>query len=74
VQVCSRRGPDFTDRFQRIAEAVRGLSAAEAMIDGEAVVFQDDGLSDFVCDSVPTCQKRQAGPDLLAMVGEPSAV
>jgi hypothetical protein len=31
----------------RIAEAVRGLSADEAMIDGEAVVFMDDGRTDF---------------------------
>jgi bifunctional non-homologous end joining protein LigD len=38
---------DFTDRFSRIAEAVRGLSADEALIDGEAVIFQDDGRSDF---------------------------
>jgi bifunctional non-homologous end joining protein LigD len=47
VKVWSRRAADFTDRFQRIAEAVRGLNADEAMIDGEAVVFQDDGRSDF---------------------------
>ena len=47
VQVWSRRGADFTGRFSRIAEAVRGLSADEAMIDGEAVVFLDDGQSDF---------------------------
>ena len=30
-----------------IAEAVRGLNADDALIDGEAVVFQDDGRSDF---------------------------
>jgi bifunctional non-homologous end joining protein LigD len=47
VLVWSRPGADFTDRFSRIAEAVRGLSADEALIDGEAVVFQDDGRSDF---------------------------
>jgi bifunctional non-homologous end joining protein LigD len=47
VQVWSRRGADFTGRFARIADAVRGLSADEALIDGEAVVFQDDGRSDF---------------------------
>jgi bifunctional non-homologous end joining protein LigD len=47
VQVWSRRGADFTDRFSRIAEAVRGLPPDEALIDGEAVVFQDDGRSDF---------------------------
>jgi bifunctional non-homologous end joining protein LigD len=43
----SRRGADFTGRFSRIVDAVRGLSADEAMIDGEAVVFLDDGQSDF---------------------------
>jgi bifunctional non-homologous end joining protein LigD len=47
VLVWSRRGADFTDRFQRIADAVRGLPTDEAMIDGEAVVFLDDGRSDF---------------------------
>ena len=48
VLVLSRRGADFTGRFARIADAVRGLSADEALIDGEAVVFRDDGRSDFV--------------------------
>jgi bifunctional non-homologous end joining protein LigD len=47
VTVSSRRGADFTGRFSRIADAVRGVSADEAMIDGEAVVFLDDGRSDF---------------------------
>jgi bifunctional non-homologous end joining protein LigD len=47
VQIWSRRGADFTGRFTRIADAVRGLSADEAVIDGEAVVFQNDGRSDF---------------------------
>jgi bifunctional non-homologous end joining protein LigD len=47
VKVWSRRGADFTDRFARIADAVRGLSADEALIDGEAVVFLGDGRSDF---------------------------
>jgi bifunctional non-homologous end joining protein LigD len=47
VKVWSRRGADFTDRFSRIADAVRGVSADEALVDGEAVVFLDDGRSDF---------------------------
>jgi bifunctional non-homologous end joining protein LigD len=47
VQLWSRRAADFTDRFERIADAVRGFNADEALIDGEAVVFQDDGRSDF---------------------------
>jgi ATP-dependent DNA ligase len=32
VLVWSRRGADLTDRFSRIAEAVRGLSADEARL------------------------------------------
>ena len=47
VQVWSRRGADFSYQFPGIAEAVRGLSADEALIDGEAVVLQIDGRSDF---------------------------
>ena len=47
VQVWSRRGADFSYRFPSIAEAVRGLSADEALIDGEAVVLRIDGRSDF---------------------------
>ena len=43
----SRRGADFTERFPAIAEAVRGLPVDQALIDGEAVVFRDDGRSDF---------------------------
>jgi bifunctional non-homologous end joining protein LigD len=43
VQVWSRRGADLTDRFARITEAARGLPADEALIDGEAVVFRNDG-------------------------------
>jgi bifunctional non-homologous end joining protein LigD len=47
AKVWSRPGADFTYRFPIIAEAVRGLSADEAVIDGEAVVLRDDGRSDF---------------------------
>jgi bifunctional non-homologous end joining protein LigD len=44
VTVWSRGGTEFTDRFSRLADAVRGFNA---MIDGEAVVFLVDGWSDF---------------------------
>jgi bifunctional non-homologous end joining protein LigD len=47
VKVWSRRGADFTERFPAIAEAVGGLPMDQALIDGEAVVFRDDGRSDF---------------------------
>jgi bifunctional non-homologous end joining protein LigD len=47
VKLWSRSGADLTDRFPRIVEAVRGLPAERALVDGEAVVFRPDGLSDF---------------------------
>jgi bifunctional non-homologous end joining protein LigD len=48
VDVWSRRGALFNDRFPRIAEAVGALPVDDALIDGEAVVFLPDGHSDFV--------------------------
>ncbi len=47
VEVWSRRGALFNDRFPRIAEAVGSLPVDNALIDGEAVVFLPDGHSDF---------------------------
>jgi ATP dependent DNA ligase domain len=47
VEVWSRRGAVFNDRFPRIAEAVAALPVDNALIDGEAVVFLPDGHSDF---------------------------
>jgi hypothetical protein len=34
------------DKLTRIAEAVRGLPAERALVDGEAVVFRPDGRSE----------------------------
>ena len=47
VSLWTRHGTKFTDRLPKIAEAVRGLPAENVLIDGEAVVFRTDGLSDF---------------------------
>ena len=47
VHIWSRRGADFSYRFPAIAEAARGLSGDEALIDGEAVVLHRDGWSDL---------------------------
>jgi bifunctional non-homologous end joining protein LigD len=47
VEVWSRRGALFNDRFPRIAEAVGALPVDNALIDGEAVTFLPDGHSDF---------------------------
>ena len=47
VTLWTRRGTDYSDKLTGIAEAVRGLPADEALIDGEGVVFRPDGRSDF---------------------------
>ena len=55
VTLWSRHGTNFTDKLTRIAESVSDLAAEHALIDGEAVVFRPDGLSDF-----GRCEPKQA--------------
>jgi bifunctional non-homologous end joining protein LigD len=62
VEVWSRRGADFTDRFPRIAEAVRKLPAESALIDGEAVVLRPHGHCDFAA------LRTRAGGELASFV------
>jgi bifunctional non-homologous end joining protein LigD len=47
VKLLTRKGLDWTDKFPNIAEAVRKLSARTALIDGEIVVENTHGVSDF---------------------------
>ena len=62
VTLWSRYGTDFTDKLRAIAEAVRALPAENALIDGEAVVFRQDGHSDFVA------LRTKAGGELASFV------
>ena len=43
VTLWSRWGTDLTDNMPRIAAAIRALPVADALLDGEAVVFRADG-------------------------------
>jgi bifunctional non-homologous end joining protein LigD len=43
----TRSGLDWSDRFSRIVEAAASLGVKSALIDGEAVVFDADGRSNF---------------------------
>ncbi|HEX5046106.1 MAG TPA: DNA ligase D [Gammaproteobacteria bacterium] len=43
----TRRGNDWTDRFAAIAAAARELPCRSALLDGEAVVYDARGLTDF---------------------------
>jgi bifunctional non-homologous end joining protein LigD len=72
VKLWSRRGTDYTDKLTRIAEALRGLPAERALIDGEAVVFRPDGRSDF--EALLTTRGAASASflafDLIALAGE----
>ncbi len=47
VRIITRGGYDWTDRFPAIAEAAKVLGPTTMIIDGEAVVLDDQGRSDF---------------------------
>lgn len=47
ARVLTRKGQDWTARFPSIASAVEALPVSAALLDGEAVVLDADGRSDF---------------------------
>jgi bifunctional non-homologous end joining protein LigD len=47
VSLLTRRGLDWCKRFPAIAKAVGALPAKTALLDGEIVAFEADGLSNF---------------------------
>ena len=47
VRIITRGGHDWTDRFPAIAAAAKALGVGTAILDGEAVVLDDEGRPDF---------------------------
>jgi hypothetical protein len=47
VRLITRNGHDFTERYPLIVDAVRSLPGTSCVIDGEAIVVDQDGLSVF---------------------------
>jgi bifunctional non-homologous end joining protein LigD len=47
VRILTRGGHDWTTRFSAIEQAAKDLGAATIILDGEAVVLDDQGRSDF---------------------------
>jgi len=47
VTLWSRIGTDFTDKLPGSRRRVRALPVADALLDGEAVVFRPNGHGDF---------------------------
>jgi ATP-dependent DNA ligase len=55
----SGRGNDWTDRVPSIAQAIGSLRASTATLDGEAVICDEEGISDF--DALRFALARRAG-------------
>ena len=47
VQAFTRSGLDWSDKYQRVIEACRKLRCRSALIDGEIIVEDKNGVSDF---------------------------
>ena len=47
VRLITRHGNDFTERFPLVASAVAALPARSCLIDGEAIVCNENGLAVF---------------------------
>jgi bifunctional non-homologous end joining protein LigD len=47
VRIYTRRGHDWSARMPNIAAALAGLRLRSALIDGEAIMTGEDGVSDF---------------------------
>jgi DNA ligase D-like protein (predicted ligase) len=47
ARACTRNGFDWTDRYQPVAIAVAKLDCRSAIIDGEVIVQNENGVSDF---------------------------
>jgi bifunctional non-homologous end joining protein LigD len=47
VKLLTRKALDWTHRFERVAKAVAALPAETALLDGELVVENDKGISNF---------------------------
>jgi bifunctional non-homologous end joining protein LigD len=47
VRLATRNGNDWTDRFPQISAALRALPCRRALLDGEVVVFDTEGVSRF---------------------------
>jgi bifunctional non-homologous end joining protein LigD len=47
VKIFTRRGNDWTNRFEKIAEDAWHVDAGAAIIDGEVIIPSENGVSDF---------------------------
>ncbi len=62
VKLLTRNGNDWTDRFAPIAKAIQKLRVDSAILDGEAVVLDSEGRSDFQALQAMLKEKDHAEP------------
>lgn len=65
VRLYTREGLDWTKRFPTIVRALAALDLPRCAIDGEAVVFDERGISDFA-KLVASLENDKAGIDFVA--------
>jgi len=62
VELITRNGHDWTDKFRGIARSLEDLKVDSAIIDGEAVVLDAEGRSDFQALQAMLKDKEKAQP------------
>ena len=72
VQLLTRNGHDFADRFPLAAEAIEALPIRSCVIDGEAIVCDDNGLAvfDLIRNHASNMHAILCAYDLLEVNGE----
>jgi bifunctional non-homologous end joining protein LigD len=63
-----RRWHDYTGRVPGIVEALEGLPCRSAVIDGEAVILGEDGVSDFFALHAALARRHAPAAQLAASI------
>ena len=66
ASIYTRRGHNWANRMPSIARALAGLKARSAVLDGEAIVIGEDGLSDFFALHAALARKHAPSAVLVA--------
>src|SRR5258708_39197941 len=66
VELRSRKDLDWTDKFPEIAGTLSHLAVDEAVLDGEIVHYNEDGVTNFSALQNDLAERNTAGPVYLA--------
>lgn len=66
ARLVTRQGNDWTDRFAPVARAAEALPARQAVLDGEVVVLEANGISSF--QALQNALSEDRGKDLVYFV------